>query len=400
MIATLPALTPMAASAPATRDAPADEAAFAALLDEKQLTLPDAVLPDLARAAPAEPEVVETAATRDNADKRDAEADADAALLALLNLTPPAMLPASVGENAPLPQADNSDDDAASPGRSAGPLPLPLTAALDADAGPVATEASPESAPQALTAALPAADRSGAVVAPEASARPARQARLTADAQPAAQPADDAPELATARTASPPELTSSATPAKESRAPHGDSAEAIVLTPHAPLLTASSAGRVPPREQALETGALSETMGTPAWQQSLGQQIACFTRNGVQHAELRLHPAELGSLQITLQLKNEQAQLHFVSASHQVRAAIEAAVPHLRTSLAEAGIQLGQSSVGADTASSWQQPDGSAPSPRHAVAAPEAQESLTQSEERSDSMTRPLTDGRGINTFA
>ncbi|OQP35395.1 flagellar hook-length control protein FliK [Pantoea latae] len=397
MIATLPALTPMAASAPATRDAPADEAAFAALLDEKQLTLPDAVLPDLARAAPAEPEVVETAATCDDADKRDAEAEADAALLALLNLTPPAMLPASAGEHAP-PQADNSDEDATSADKPAGPLPL--TAALVADAGPVATEASAESAPQALTAALPAADRSGAVVAPEASARPARQTRLTADAQPAAQPADDAPARATARTASPPELTSSALPAKESRAPHGDSAEAIALVPHAPPLTTSPADRVPPREQALETGALSETMGTPAWQQSLGQQIACFTRNGVQHAELRLHPAELGSLQINVQLKNEQAQLHFVSASHQVRAAIEAAVPHLRTSLAEAGIQLGQSSVGADTASSWQQPDGSAPSPRHAVAAPEAQESLTQSEERSDSMTRPLTDGRGINTFA
>jgi len=397
MIATLPALTLMAASAPATRDAPADEAAFAALLDEKQLTLPDAVLPDLARAAPAEPEVVETAATRDDADKRDAEADADAALLALLNLTPPAMLPASAGEHAP-PQADNSDEDATSADKPAGPLPL--TAALVADAGPVATEASAESAPQALTAALPAADRSGAVVAPEASARPARQTRLTADAQPAAQPADDAPARATARTASPPELTSSALPAKESRAPHGDSAEAIALVPHAPPLTTSPADRVPPREQALETGTLSETMGTPAWQQSLGQQIACFTRNGVQHAELRLHPAELGSLQINVQLKNEQAQLHFVSASHQVRAAIEAAVPHLRTSLAEAGIQLGQSSVGADTASSWQQPDGSAPSPRHAVAAPEAQESLTQSEERSDSMTRPLTDGRGINTFA
>jgi flagellar hook-length control protein FliK len=399
MIATLPALTPMAASAPATRDAPADEAAFAALLDEKQLTLPDAVLPDLARAAPAEPEVVETAATRDDADKRDAEADADAALLALLNLTPPTMLPASAGEHAP-PQADNSDDDARPADKPAGPLPLPLTAALDADAGPVATEASPESAPQALTAALPAADRSGAVVAPEASARPARQARLVTDAQPAAQPADDAPARATARTASPPELTSSALPAKESRAPHGDSAEAIALVPHAPPLTTSPADRVPPREQALETGTLSETMGTPAWQQSLGQQIACFTRNGVQHAELRLHPAELGSLQINVQLKNEQAQLHFVSASHQVRAAIEAAVPHLRTSLAEAGIQLGQSSVGADTASSWQQPDGSAHSPRHAVAAQEAQESLTQIEERSDSVARPLTDGRGINTFA
>ncbi|PLR47316.1 hypothetical protein CYR40_09130 [Chimaeribacter arupi] len=79
-----------------------------------------------------------------------------------------------------------------------------------------------------------------------------------------------------------------------------------------------------------------------------------FTRHGQQSAELRLHPEDLGALQISLKIDNDQAQLHFASPHQQVRAAVEAAMPHLRTALAESGINLGQSSVGSD-AGGWQQ---------------------------------------------
>ena len=74
-----------------------------------------------------------------------------------------------------------------------------------------------------------------------------------------------------------------------------------------------------------------------------------FHRNGQQSAELRLHPQELGALQITLKLDDQQAQLHIASAHGQVRAAVEAAMPQLRHALAESGINLGQSSVGGES---------------------------------------------------
>ncbi len=74
-----------------------------------------------------------------------------------------------------------------------------------------------------------------------------------------------------------------------------------------------------------------------------------FHRNGQQSAELRLHPQELGALQITLKLDDNQAQLHITSAHGQVRAAVEAALPQLRHALAESGINLGQSSVGGES---------------------------------------------------
>lgn len=115
------------------------------------------------------------------------------------------------------------------------------------------------------------------------------------------------------------------------------------VTPASTLVTA------PPTPQ------LNAQLGSPEWQQALSQQVLMFHRNGQQSAELRLHPQELGALQITLQLDDKQAQLHIASAHGQVRAAVEAAMPQLRHALAESGINLGQSSVGGESTPQWQQ---------------------------------------------
>ncbi|TBL74480.1 hypothetical protein EYY94_12145 [Obesumbacterium proteus] len=101
---------------------------------------------------------------------------------------------------------------------------------------------------------------------------------------------------------------------------------------------------------------LTQELGSPAWQQALSQQVSMFTRNGIHNAEIRLNPAELGVIKINLRMNSDQANLHFVSENHQVRAVLEAAMPQLRTSLAESGINLNAGSVGSDSAQSW---DGS-----------------------------------------
>lgn len=87
---------------------------------------------------------------------------------------------------------------------------------------------------------------------------------------------------------------------------------------------------------------------TPEWKQSVSQHIAIFSRNGLHNAEIRLHPEELGSLHISLRVHQDQAQVHIVSEHALVRQAMEHAMPQLRTAMAEAGLQLGQASVGAD----------------------------------------------------
>ncbi len=100
---------------------------------------------------------------------------------------------------------------------------------------------------------------------------------------------------------------------------------------------------------------LSAPLGSHEWQQSLSQHVTLFTRQGQQSAELRLHPEELGQIQISLKMDDNQAQLQMVSAHSHVRAALEAALPVLRTQLAENGIQLGQSSISSESFAGQQQ---------------------------------------------
>lgn len=103
------------------------------------------------------------------------------------------------------------------------------------------------------------------------------------------------------------------------------------------------------------TAQINAQLGTSEWQQNISQQITLFARDGNQKAELRLHPEELGAVQISLKLEDNQAQLHMVAAHSQVRAALEAALPTLRTQLAESGIQLGQSSISSESFAGQQQ---------------------------------------------
>ncbi|CNK96544.1 flagellar hook-length control protein FliK [Yersinia aldovae] len=156
-------------------------------------------------------------------------------------------------------------------------------------------------------------------------------------------------------------ITAKATPltAQVENALSGASADKTLLTSTTitPSLPPVSSLVMPATTSSLVSapvsGHLSAQLGSQEWQQSLNQQVVMFSRNGQQNAELRLHPQELGALQISLKMDDNQAQLHFASAHSQVRAALEAAMPSLRSALAESGIQLGQSSVGSE--GQWQQ---------------------------------------------
>ena len=103
---------------------------------------------------------------------------------------------------------------------------------------------------------------------------------------------------------------------------------------------------------------ISAQLGSQEWQQSVSQHITLFTRQGLQSAELRLHPEDLGQIQISMKLDDNQAQLQMVSAHSHVRAALEATLPNLRIALAESGIQLGQSSISSESFAQQQQQSG------------------------------------------
>ncbi len=107
-----------------------------------------------------------------------------------------------------------------------------------------------------------------------------------------------------------------------------------------------------PQPIAAATGAsLPSSIGTPvshpAWPSQLGQQLVqLIQRGGEQHVQMKLHPAELGPLSISLKMTEHGAQAQFLSAHAQVRQVIEQAIPQMREALAEQGISLSDTSVG------------------------------------------------------
>ncbi|MCI0508857.1 flagellar hook-length control protein FliK [Chromohalobacter marismortui] len=105
------------------------------------------------------------------------------------------------------------------------------------------------------------------------------------------------------------------------------------------------------------TATLTPQVGMAEWGRSLGQQVVRMAQRGDQQVELRLHPAELGPLSVSLKMGDQQqANVQFFSAHGAVRHALEAAIPQLREALADSGIALGETSVG-EQDQFQQQPD-------------------------------------------
>ena len=94
---------------------------------------------------------------------------------------------------------------------------------------------------------------------------------------------------------------------------------------------------------------LAPDIGSSQWGKALDQQVIHLSTADQQVAELQLNPPGLGPLKVTLSFIDQQMQAAFVSAHSSVRAAVEAALPQLRVQLAESGISLGQTSVGAES---------------------------------------------------
>lgn len=147
------------------------------------------------------------------------------------------------------------------------------------------------------------------------------------------------------------------TPAQNSEKGYndGNSTHALTALSHASTAALNNATQTASASPANAAPQIAAPFGTPAWEQSVSQHITLFTRQGQQSAELRLHPEDLGAVQISLKIDDNTAQLQMASPHSHVRAALEAALPTLRAQLAESGIQLGQSSISSDGFAGQQQ---------------------------------------------
>ena len=86
-------------------------------------------------------------------------------------------------------------------------------------------------------------------------------------------------------------------------------------------------------------------MDISKWQASLNEQIYLISKQGIQNAEIKLNPQELGSLHIKLAMIDDKIDLHMAVAHNMVKGVLESALPMLRTSLEQQGITLQHTNI-------------------------------------------------------
>jgi flagellar hook-length control protein FliK len=94
---------------------------------------------------------------------------------------------------------------------------------------------------------------------------------------------------------------------------------------------------------------IESAIGTTAWNTDVGDRMVWMANHGQSRAELVLTPPHLGRIEISLSMSGDQANVVFIAASPAAREALENAMPRLREILADAGVTLAQTQVGADT---------------------------------------------------
>lgn len=94
-------------------------------------------------------------------------------------------------------------------------------------------------------------------------------------------------------------------------------------------------------------------VGSQQWETAVGNSLVVMTGARQDRAELVLTPPQLGRIEVSISMKGDEATAVFVSANPGVRDALESAMPRLREVLADAGITLGQTQVGAESQGQW-----------------------------------------------
>ena len=105
-------------------------------------------------------------------------------------------------------------------------------------------------------------------------------------------------------------------------------------------LPAATAPVSTPSTSVSPTLSMSTPLAQGDWDQALGERIQWMLTRQIKGAQIRLNPAQLGPLEVRLQVHNDQASIQFSSGHGVVREALEAALPRLREMFDASGVEL------------------------------------------------------------
>ncbi|MBE0439841.1 MAG: flagellar hook-length control protein FliK [Gammaproteobacteria bacterium] len=90
---------------------------------------------------------------------------------------------------------------------------------------------------------------------------------------------------------------------------------------------------------------IQPSLHNAAWSRVMTSRVLWMAREGVQQASLKLNPAQLGPVEVRLNMQNEQANISFIAQNATTRDALEQAIPRLRESFAQNGLELANADV-------------------------------------------------------
>ena len=91
---------------------------------------------------------------------------------------------------------------------------------------------------------------------------------------------------------------------------------------------------------------ISAPAGSHAFAQELGQQVAWFVGQDVKQARIRLHPEELGSIDLKISVHHGRVDVAFQAQHPGAVTAVQQSLPQLDQMLAQHGLSLGNTEVG------------------------------------------------------
>ncbi len=95
----------------------------------------------------------------------------------------------------------------------------------------------------------------------------------------------------------------------------------------------------------IATAVVDTAMGKPQWQEAFNSRVVMLAQGQNQVAKIQINPAELGPVEIRLNMNSEGTHIQFISQHSQVREVIEDAFPKLRDMMSQSGVNLGDVNV-------------------------------------------------------
>ena len=109
-------------------------------------------------------------------------------------------------------------------------------------------------------------------------------------------------------------------------------------------LTGSRSPLLPGLEASTQFTITAEA-GSSEWGNQLSSRIRWMGNLNLSSAELKLHPAELGTVEIQITTEDDQTRVSFVTSNAAAKEVIENSLPRLRDLLSDGGLQLQQGDV-------------------------------------------------------